>query len=259
MIYAVSDIHGYYTEMVSALSHAGFFEDKDAFLVVCGDLMDRGKEALKVQALILDLMKQNKVCLIRGNHEDLLLDLIRDWDKGAFLYSYHIHNGTVDTVLQLTGEKVITVCNERTIKEKLLATPFVQEIIPAMVNSFETNNYVFVHGWIPCTKLRVNPYAFRYVPLSMDSIPNDEDWHIARWTNGMEAWQDGVRIKGKTIVCGHWHASFGHCKIEHKCSEFGPDADFSPFYDDGIIAIDACTAVSKRVNCIVVKTISPFN
>lgn len=32
MIYAVSDIHGYYTEMISALSHAGFFEDKDDFL-----------------------------------------------------------------------------------------------------------------------------------------------------------------------------------------------------------------------------------
>lgn len=147
MIYALSDIHGYYTEMISSLSHAGFFEDKDAFLVVCGDLMDRGKEALKVQSFILDLMKQNKVCLIRGNHEDLLLDLIRDWDKGAYLYSHHIHNGTVDTVLQLTGEKVITVCNERTIKEKLLATPFVKEIIPTMVNSFEIKNlYLYMAG-----------------------------------------------------------------------------------------------------------------
>ena len=32
-----------------------------------------------------------------------------------------------------------------------------------------------------------------------------------------------------------------------------PDEDFSPFYSEGIIAIDACTAVSGRVNCIVIE------
>ena len=30
------------------------------------------------------------------------------------------------------------------------------------------------------------------------------------------------------------------------------DADFSPFIDDGIIALDACTAYSGFVNCVVI-------
>ena len=34
---------------------------------------------------------------------------------------------------------------------------------------------------------------------------------------------------------------------------FGPDADFSPFYGQGVIALDACTAVSGFVNCIVIE------
>ena len=65
-----------------------------------------------------------------------------------------------------------------------------------------------------------------------------------------------VRFKitehNKTVVCGHYHTSYGHSIYEHKCSEFGKDADFSPFYADGIIAIDGCTAVSSKVNCIVI-------
>ena len=38
-----------------------------------------------------------------------------------------------------------------------------------------------------------------------------------------------------------------------RCSEYGEDADFSPYYEKGIIAIDASTANSGKVNCIVIK------
>lgn len=31
------------------------------------------------------------------------------------------------------------------------------------------------------------------------------------------------------------------------------DADFSPYYNKGIIAIDACTAKTLKVNCIVIE------
>jgi hypothetical protein len=63
----------------------------------------------------------------------------------------------------------------------------------------------------------------------------------------------GVRIPDKTVVCGHWHASYGHAIIEGRCNEFGEGADFSPFFGDGIIAIDACTKVSGKVNCLVLE------
>ena len=48
--YVVSDVHGFYTPMVSALREAGFFTDTEANkLIVCGDILDRGTEAVKVQ------------------------------------------------------------------------------------------------------------------------------------------------------------------------------------------------------------------
>lgn len=78
-----------------------------------------------------------------------------------------------------------------------------------------------------------------------------EQWNQARWFNGMDAAQ--TADENKTIVCGHWHTSYGHSKYEHKGTEFGEDADFSPYYGPGIIAIDACTAFSGKSNCLVIE------
>lgn len=55
----------------------------------------------------------------------------------------------------------------------------------------------------------------------------------------------------KTIVCGHYHTSWGHCHIDGRGSKWGKDALFSPFAASGILAIDACTAYSKTMNCFV--------
>ena len=78
-----------------------------------------------------------------------------------------------------------------------------------------------------------------------------EGWRYARWYNGMDAAQSCM--EEKTILCGHWHCSYGHSKYEGKGSEFGPDADFSPYYGPGVIALDACTAHSGKVNVIVIE------
>ena len=55
------------------------------------------------------------------------------------------------------------------------------------------------------------------------------------------------------ILCGHWHCSYGHAVYEGRGSEFGPDADFSPYEAPGILALDACTAFSGRVNVAVIE------
>ena len=82
---------------------------------------------------------------------------------------------------------------------------------------------------------------------------SEEAWNCARWINGMAAARAGVIEEGKTIVCGHWHCSYGHSNFEGNGSEFGEDADFSPCYGNGIIALDACTGHSGKVNVIVVE------
>lgn len=100
--YVTADVHGFYTPLITALTKAGFFADSALHkLVILGDLFDRGKEALKLQAFLSELLDQDKVILIRGNHEDLFEELVTV-DTGL-PYRHHVDNGTYDTALQLTG------------------------------------------------------------------------------------------------------------------------------------------------------------
>ena len=163
-------------------------------------------------------------------------------------YSYHKSNGTYDTALQLTGfDPVMASIRHYDFVDAAKDVPFYKEIIQAMLDYFETEHYVFTHGWIPSIPNRDKSYSY----ISSWREAGREQWNQARWFNGMDAAQ--TADENKTIVCGHWHTSYGHSKYEHKGTEFGEDADFSPYYGPGIIAIDACTAFSGKVNCLVVE------
>ena len=144
--YVISDVHGYYTQMKSALEKAGFFSDTTPHkLIMLGDLFDRGHEAKQLQQFILEQMEQDKIILIRGNHEDLFVELVTT-DAGM-PYSYHKSNGTYDTALQLTGfDPVMASIRHYDFADAAKDTPFYKEIIPAMLDYFETEHYVFTHA-----------------------------------------------------------------------------------------------------------------
>lgn len=249
--FVTADPHGFYTLMHNALLDKGFDEDNPEHkLIVCGDLMDRGKEARKMQEYIQSLIKKDKAILVRGNHEDLMLEMIDFMefeDVFSLVYSHHASNKTLDTAFQLTGKTLSDLYTDASAMARATAaTPFVREIIPKMINYYETEHYLFVHGWVPC---EVDPkYGYRAKDYK---TATDHEWAQARWENGISlSVEHGVRIPGKTIVCGHWHTSFGHKLVGNSKNSA---EDFSPFYADGIIALDACTAYSKQVNCIVIE------
>lgn len=237
-----ADIHGFYDELISALDGVGFhlFNPED-ILVVCGDAFDRGNQALEVYTLLKDLQSYDRLIYIRGNHEDLLFDCVEEmlhYDKPNF---HHYSNGTVATITQLERDNKV--------KEVL---SFIEKYSR---DYYELGDYIFVHGWIPYTikhKAIGLPFemGLEYVP-ELDATP--EEWKRARWHNGMESWINGIKIPNKTIVCGHWHCSWGNYFIHKKGSgEFNPDSDFKPFIDDGIIALDTCTAYTHKINIIVI-------
>ena len=255
--YVVSDVHGFYTPLVSALKEKGFFDDKEPHkLIVCGDLFDRGEEAEKIQEFICDLLEKDLVILIRGNHEDLVEELVEnfgEWMTIDLIYSHHWHNQTPQTVFQLTHSDLYEATTmPKRVSLRMKETPFFKKILPAMVDYYETEKYIFVHGWIPADGIGGSRPQYFY-PIENWSGSDATRWREARWFNGMLAASCDVTEPGKTIVCGHWHTSYGHSILEGKCSEFGDDADFTPYYGEGIIAIDACTAHSGFVNCIVLE------
>lgn len=247
-IFAISDIHSFFTVFHTELKNKGFEENNpDQLLVVCGDLFDRGPETLKLIDYISSL---SNVVLVRGNHEDLMETM---WERG-YPKSHDISNGTLRTANDILYEhdSKCLVDEPMTLIKEVLSP-----IFNRMVDYFETENFIFVHGWIPMKYDTNKPFAEYSDPTLFDENWREGDWSQARWFNGMKMARRGIIVPGKTIVCGHWHCSWGwhidSIKTDHCVSEFGESAIWEPYYKEGICAIDRCTAHTNQCNILVLE------
>jgi len=258
--YVVSDVHGYYTILRDTLESVGFFNDIEPHkLILCGDLLDRGQEANRITDFMAELMKQNMLIYILGNHEELLVECLYDIKDGgvheiAGGMSHHYYNKTWDSLLQIAEMDEKDACSyPMTLVKRVVGSRLFEEVLPHAIDYYETKNYIFTHGWIPCFTEGAKPnLRFSYNPDWRNA--DNDSWVRARWYNGMiAACKYEATEPDKTIVCGHFNSSYGHSRIHCKCTEWGRDADFSPFYDKGIIAIDASVANTGKINCIIIE------
>ena len=235
--FIISDIHGHYKEMRSALYKAGYRKkDPDAMLVVLGDIFDRGSECVKVYKFLRSIPK-NKRILIRGNHEYFLKALT---DRGYFL-SADLGNGTKDTVEQFVKSFYpnLTFSSQIT---AFINTGVVQWIFSdEWVNYWELGDLIFVHSWVP-----YEGYHCR------------ENWREASFLAWLSATlvipykmiQVSLTPDNKTVVCGH-------CKT----SEFRVALDGMPEDNDDnttyigakIIGLDSCVYKTGFCNVLVLE------
>lgn len=241
-IFAVSDIHGYYDEFITALNESGFSpNDSNHLLVCCGDYFDRGNYPHKIRDYLMSI--SNKI-LIRGNHEDLMQQVL----QRGYPLTHDVHNGTERTCYQLLKHDWNTCKFDANLLWQSI-NPFYNQ----MVDFFETKHYIFVHGWIPVTVNDNYPsYYTKHRRFEFNPDWRTGDWSQARWLSPIDMAKSGFIIPNKTIVCGHWHCSYGH-HLDKGTSEFGTDAIWSPYEASGICAIDACTVHTKKVNIKVIE------
>lgn len=236
--FVCSDIHGYFDQWQSALEDKGFdINNPEHKIIVCGDIFDRGRQPKQIIDFILS--NRDKFILIRGNHEDLIQSMI---NRNKNVYS-DLQNGTVQTIVDLCPEWQISEFDlKKVAKETRL-----QEVLDMCVDYFEADKYIFVHAWIPIIE---NCYLY-------DSNWREakvERWMRARWSNPIEMHRYNLYEPNKTIVCGHWHCSaFWHEKDPELYPEFGAKANFEPFLTKDIIALDACTVYTNKVNVVVLE------
>lgn len=75
--YVCSDTHGFYKEWMNSLETAGFdINNPNHFLIVLGDIFNRGEEPWNVYLFLTSLPKE-RVIIIKANHEYLLLKLVK--------------------------------------------------------------------------------------------------------------------------------------------------------------------------------------
>lgn len=236
--FVTSDIHSFIDPFFTGLVNSGFDNyNPQHILVICGDAFDRGKEAVRLYKYLKELHSKGRLIYIRGNHEDLLFECVKELKElDGCAQTYHYSNGTVDSVVQFMQDDILDEVLE-----------FINNVT---VDYFELDDYIFVHGWIPVLySNELQPNIMSYNREWRNA--SKEEWNRARWINGMKAWNDNIREHNKTIVCGHYHSGWGHYML-HRQGESQYD-NFETFEDLGIIALDACTAYSNKVNIIVVE------
>ena len=232
-LFVVSDVHGHYTLLKDALDQAGFDKDnEDHLLICCGDYFDRGDENMEVLKFFERL--KHKI-LLRGNHEDMLLKLFR---TGKVL-PHHYINGTMRTLEDFFGKYFINPADDTIdFSGKTRIVDRICEFIEETVDYYETEHYVFVHGWFPEnadtaeTRKKATPDA----------------WETARWVKWNKKYAGLRPLADKTLVCGHLPTFYANV--------LDPSRDkncFDIFYGNGIIAIDAGTADTKQVNVLVLE------
>lgn len=239
MKYFVSaDIHGFYDEWISALKEKGFdINNPEHKIIVCGDLFDRGRQPKQIIDFILS--NKDKFILIRGNHEDLMEDMI---ERNSSTIA-DLSNGTAHTIIDLCPEWQISKFD----LSKIAIETKLQEVLDMCIDYFETNNYIFVHGWIPIIE-----NCFEYDKDWRNA--RKERWKKARWQNPVLMYRYKIYEPKKIIVCGHWHCSaLWHEQTPTQYEEFGEKENFEPFITENMIALDTCTVHTRKVNVFVLE------
>jgi serine/threonine protein phosphatase 1 len=239
--FVVSDIHGFYDELIDALDNAGFDKhNSDHWLVSCGDHFDRGPKPVEVMRYLISLPRK---ILVRGNHESLLVNLC---DRG-YPGSHDFHNGTYDTVCKFGDDPLGRSFDECC----LVAYTRTKNFIDSMVDYFETKNYIFVHSFVPLISLDGAPmYHTRNRKFAINHDwrhAHASEWEEARWGNPFELAKSGF-LPDKTLVFGHW-STYDQRPYEY----YDNDDLFDPIYGDGYIGIDGTTALSGQVNVVVLE------
>jgi len=227
-LFVVSDVHGHCEILKKALQDAGFDKNNaDHLLICCGDYFDRGRENPEVLQFFERLPR---AVLLRGNHEDMLRKLL---SNGKIL-PHHYINGTLQTVENFFGKFAIDPATDTVdFAGKTRTVDRLCEFMDQTVDYFETAHYVFVHGWLPEGNWRQ---------------ATSEAWAEARKQRWSDRYDGTPPLPDKTLICGHMPAVYA--KLFDPSRGIG---NYTPYYGNGLIAIDGATADSKLVNVIVLE------
>ncbi len=235
IFFAVSDIHGCFTQMIDALNEAGFNPmDDNHKLIVIGDAFDRGSENLILADYLVELDKLGKLIYVLGNHDLFLMDYVKGNVAGAIFNAQR--NGMAKTVEQISGVKKQVSWFKWL--EMALAPLSKHPIFNVLMDSelwFENDKFIYAHAGIA------------NIPHWRDIMDNHSTWFRTDFMFGMDYTNT---LQGKTLVVGHWHAyRLLQDALGHDVDIDTLDNHQSFTKDDGqMIAIDGCVNYSGIIN-----------
>jgi serine/threonine protein phosphatase 1 len=231
-----SDVHGEYTSLMHALHEAGFnVVDDSHILIGVGDYFDRGPENDRVYMFLKIMKELGRIKLIRGNHDEMLLDFLQATGSKAFVMNI-IHNGLNKTIAQLSGQPDAAENLEvlvhgadafrNDIKNKC---PQILNLLNDMTDKIVIDNYVITHAGFT---------------LKEDGMVVNNWAHTERMLEEHQSLLDPQL----TYIFGHWHAQRLNQKFDLKTD------NINKFVYKNFIGIDGRTNLTKEVPIHIIET-----
>ena len=242
-----SDVHGEYDALITSLEAAGFdLSNPEHMLIGLGDYFDRGSQNEMVLVFLKTMLDMGRIKLIRGNHDDMLLNFLRTTGLGEPIDIFYnktqyvndiVYNGMNMTVAELAGQpetaKNLSVLIDgvdgfrRQVKDK---HPYLISMVENMTDRVLIDNYVLTHAGF--------------------TLYNYEEMKVNNWshTEAMIERLQSFLNPHLIYIFGHWHAE----KLNKK---FKVATDnMNKFVYKNFIGIDGKSNLTKKVTVHIIET-----
>lgn len=142
-LFVIGDVHGEFDMFTSLIEN---FDNAEHQLVLIGDLLDRGLKSKECLLLGKELVEQDGAVYLRGNHEELFLNFLKD---PVNRYENYLLNGGGETIESLLH---IGAVNEYSATEiSLMIQSRYKKLILFLEDLpyfYEWKDYLFVHAGV---------------------------------------------------------------------------------------------------------------
>ena len=147
----------------------------------------------------------------------------------------NLNDALCDFIMGLPKKILILGDREEALSEIKENSEALLHLLSGMQNYYETERYLFVHGWIP----------------KKDFQTADADaWHLARTVGWHEYYGENTVLPEKTIVCGHVPTRAAYAfDIDRELS------DSSIYYGNRVIAVNGGVESCGNINVLVLEEV----
>lgn len=145
MYFILSDIHGCYEQLKSALLH---WDSSSEHLIVLGDLIDRGPQSLAVVQHLMELQESfpNSVTILKGNHEHMFTSWLVETPFDLLtLYYNPEHNETLRSFYP-SNKRYKKASRRQRVDHVIRQNKKELSFLANLPYYYETDQLIFVHA-----------------------------------------------------------------------------------------------------------------
>jgi serine/threonine protein phosphatase 1 len=187
-IFAIGDVHGHYTELISLLEKLqkeANFDPYNDHLVLLGDLVDNGGQVKEVLDFAIAWTKAypERFHVVKGNHEDMMIDALNNTHPKYGDYYIWWNQGGRATLKSYTDEFNATDFEKAIMQPLDYITTSHIEFIKNLPLYWQTQDYFFCHAGLRPGK-RIDETDFNDPKVQDDLIWIREEFYMQEFDFG---------------------------------------------------------------------------